>query len=190
MRRLFLAVLLCASATVPVLADDAQDCFQQKDPQLRIKGCSEIIQRNPNDGTAYHNRAVAYGLAGDLNHAIADYTKTIEITPDNAAAYDNRGRAYASKGDYTNAVADVTKASELVAKASTWAAVTKPKPPTPVATAPKGTASAPKTAVIPAKEVATAPKAKPTPPARNNVVKKVPEDPWQTRAVFQDTGIN
>ena len=73
---------------------------------------------HPNDATAYHNRAVAYGLAGDIDNAIADYTKVIEIAPSNASAYDNRGRAYASKGDYTHAVEDQTKAQELLAKAA------------------------------------------------------------------------
>jgi tetratricopeptide (TPR) repeat protein len=99
MRTLFLALLLFVSSAVIVFANDEQDCFQGKVPQLKIKGCSEIIQRAPNDATAYHNRAVAYGLSGEVDRAIADYTKTIEIRPDNAAAYENRGRAYASKGD-------------------------------------------------------------------------------------------
>ena len=111
MRPLLLALLLFVSSAVPVLANDEQDCFQGKVPQLRIKGCSEIIQRAPDDATAYHNRAVVYELSGDIDRAIADYTKTIEIRPDNAAAYENRGRAYASKGDYTHAIADAMKAS-------------------------------------------------------------------------------
>ena len=94
-----LTAVMVVLASVPVLADDERDCFQQTDPQLRIKGCSQMIQRDPADAAAYHNRAVAYGLLGDLDHAIADYTKTVEIKPDNAGAYENRGRAYASKGD-------------------------------------------------------------------------------------------
>ena len=119
MRRLpLLTVAAILSAAAPVLANDEQDCFQGQEPQLRIKGCSEIIRRDPYDATAYHNRAVAYVLAGDLDRAIEDYTRTIEIRPDDPTAYENRGRAYASKGDYTGAFADVMKASELVAKAT------------------------------------------------------------------------
>ena len=128
MRPLLLALLLFVSSAVPVLANDEQDCFQGKVAQLRIKSCSEIIQRAPNDATAYHNRAVGYELSGDIDRAIADYTKTIEIRPDNAAAYENRGRAYASKGDYTHAIADATKASELVAKATAQPTGSIPKP--------------------------------------------------------------
>jgi tetratricopeptide (TPR) repeat protein len=113
MHRLILTVALVFSTGVPASANDEQDCFHHKDPQLRIKGCSQMIQRDPADAAAYHNRAVAHGLLGDLDHAIADYTKTVEIRPDNVGAYESRGRAYASKGDYTNAIADAMKASEL-----------------------------------------------------------------------------
>jgi tetratricopeptide (TPR) repeat protein len=122
-------VVAIASTLAPVFANDEQDCFQGKEPRLRIEGCSKIIQRNPNDAAVYHNRAVAYGLAGDIESAIADYTKAIEIEPNNATAYENRGRAYASKGDFTHAVADETKANELLAKASAQPIVITPKKP-------------------------------------------------------------
>ena len=115
---LMLTVVVMVSAAMPAMADVGADCAQSKDPLLRVKGCSEIIRRNPNDASAYHHRAVAYELAGDTDKAIADYSKVIEIAPNDASAYDNRGRAYANKGDYVRAVADVTKASELVAKAA------------------------------------------------------------------------
>src|SRR4029453_5526097 len=106
--RLLLALVVIVSAAVPVLGGDEQDCFQGQEPELRIKGCSEFIQRAPNDTAGYHNRAAAYGLAGDIDNALAEYTKVFKISPDKASAYDNRGRAYASKGDYTHAVEDQT----------------------------------------------------------------------------------
>jgi Flp pilus assembly protein TadD len=126
MRPLVVALAI-VSVAPPVRASDEQDCFQGQDPKRRIKGCSEIIQRAPNDATAYHNRAVAYGLGGDIDNAITDYTKVIEIAPSNASAYDNRGRAYASKGDYTHAVEDEVKARELIAKATAQPIVLTPK---------------------------------------------------------------
>ena len=142
-----LVMVTIVSAAAPVLASDEQDCFQGQEPELRIKGCSEIIQRAPNDATAYHNRAVAYGLAGDIDNAIADYTTVIELAPSNASAYDNRGRAYASKGDYTHAVEDETKAHELMAKATAQPIAVTPK----ARKATKLTASAPKITKSPAK---------------------------------------
>ena len=112
---------LAASVIVGVLsgsalADDNRDCIDSKDQDLRIKGCSALLQRDPRDPIAYHYRGIAYGLKGDLDRAISDYNKAIEFNPTYAPAYDNRARAYASKGDYTHAVADVTKATELAAR--------------------------------------------------------------------------
>jgi tetratricopeptide (TPR) repeat protein len=125
--RLLLILVAIVSAAAPAVASDEQDCFQGQEPELRIKGCSQIIQRAPDDATAYHNRAVAHGQAGDIDSAIADYTKVIQMAPDNASAYDNRSRAYASKGDYTHAVEDGTKAHELMAKATALPIMVTPK---------------------------------------------------------------
>jgi tetratricopeptide (TPR) repeat protein len=164
---LLLVMVMIVSAAAPVLASDEQDCFQGQEPALRIKGCSEIIQRAPHDATAYHNRAVAFGLTGDIDNAIADYTKVIEIAPSNASAYDNRGRAYASKGDYTRAVEDEVKAHALMAKAAAQPIVVTPKARKPT----KVTASAPKTTKSP-------PKARAVPKANNNVAKEASESSW------------
>ena len=170
MRRLLLLTgVVIVSAVAPVLASDEQDCFQSQEPQRRIKGCSEIIQRAPQDATAYHNRAVGYELSGDIDRAIADYTKTIEIKPDNAAAYENRGRAYASKGDYTHAVADAIKASELVAKATAQPEKLAPKPPKIGAITPKS----PKT-------VAATPNPPKIPQANNDAGKETSRDAWRS----------
>ena len=121
--------------TTAALADSKSDCLDSKDHELRIKGCSAIILRNPNDVIAYHNRGDAYGQKGDFDHAIADYTKAIELNPNYAPAYNSRGRAYTSKGDYVHAVADVTRAGELSPKAAPltpklrpWPAVVKAAP--------------------------------------------------------------
>jgi tetratricopeptide (TPR) repeat protein len=159
--RLLLVLVAIVWAAAPVLASDEQDCFQGHEPELRIKGCSEVVQRVPDDATAYHNRAVAYGLAGDIDNAIADYTKVIQMAADNASAYDNRGRAYASKGDYTHAVEDVTKAHELMAKATAQPIMVTPKSPKTT----KVTANAPN---------ATKRKATLTPKAGTNVSKAAP----------------
>ena len=170
MRRLLLTSVVIVLAAAPILANDEQDCFQSQEPQLRIKGCSKIIQRDPNDATAYHNRAAAYGLAGDIDNAIADYTKVIEIAPNNVSAYDNRGSAYASKGDYTRAIADEIKTSELIAKATTHPTVIAPKAPKTTNT-PKSMAAVTTATTIP-------PNAKALPKVRNNAGKEAPGSSW------------
>jgi tetratricopeptide (TPR) repeat protein len=51
----------------------------------------------------------AYKL-GNLDLAIMDYTKAIDINPNYAKAYDNRGVAYARQGSLTRAIDDFTMA--------------------------------------------------------------------------------
>ena len=181
MLRQLLTVVALGSAASAVFAAE-QDCFQARDHQLRIEGCSQIIQRDPNDATAYHNRAFARGLAGDIDNAIADYSRVIEMAPENASAYVNRGRAYASKGEYTHAVADQTRAQELIAKATAQPTVAPPQPtgsasqltgapPQPgAATVPK----TPKKAVAARKAPTVPPKEKAIPEASTNVVEEPP----------------
>jgi tetratricopeptide (TPR) repeat protein len=127
MLQLLLTVVMFLWAESSVLAGDEKDCFQGHEPQLRIKSCSEIIQRSPNDATAYHNRAFAYELAGDLDNALADYSKVIALAPSDASAYVDRGRAYTSKGDNIHAIQDETKAHDLIAKAAMQPPIQTPK---------------------------------------------------------------
>ena|SRR5262245_2896876 len=163
MLQLLLTIIALLWAASSVLASDEQDCFQGSEPQQRIKGCTEIIQRDPDDAIAYHNRAFAYGLAGDVDSAIDDYSKVIALAPSNASAYSNRGRAYASKGDYVHAVADETRAHELLSKALAQPSVTTP--PSPPKVAKKTAVAAKPPPVVPPKAKAAA--APPPEPSNN-----------------------
>src|SRR5262252_5140913 len=120
------ASLMLVSAAA--LADDKSDCLDSKDHDLRIRGCSAIIERNPKDVVAHSNRAEAYAFKGDIDRAISDYTKAIVLDPNYAPAYNGRGRAYVSKGDYVRAVDDVTRAGELTRKERSQPAVVKAAP--------------------------------------------------------------
>jgi tetratricopeptide (TPR) repeat protein len=52
-----------------------------------------------------------YGI--NLDQALADYSKAIELDPKFGAAYSSRGRVYHEKGDLDEALADYCKAIEL-----------------------------------------------------------------------------
>jgi len=71
-------------------------------------------------GRAFGDRAFDYYISGinredrgDLDGALADYTKAIELKPDHAFAYNNRGVVKKAKGDLDGALADETRAIEL-----------------------------------------------------------------------------
>ena len=167
LRSVLTASLVLASTAA--LADSKTDCLTAKDHDLRIKGCSEILQHNPKDGVAYYNRADAYALKGDNDRAIADYTKAIDINPHNAPAYNGRGRAYTGKGDYVHAVADVTRAGELAAKPvpklPTASAAVKATPRKSKEVTKPGAATPNPQALPPAGMAAGADKSKPSPKA-------------------------
>ena len=56
---------------------------------------------------------IAYYKKGELDKAIANYTKAIELQPDYAEAYYNRGLAYRNKATFDKAIADYDKAIAL-----------------------------------------------------------------------------
>jgi tetratricopeptide (TPR) repeat protein len=57
--------------------------------------------------------AIAKGKKGDLDGAIADYSRAIEIDPKNTLAYNNRGNAKSNKGDQNGAIGDYNRAIEI-----------------------------------------------------------------------------
>ena len=154
------SLLLVGAVVVawPMLAsaDDRSDCLADKDGELGIKACSNLIARDPNDAVAYHHRGIAAQATGDLDRALADYNKAIEIKPSYGPAYESRARVYLAKGDYTQAVADVTRSVELAPKQASGAQVT----------------ASSKRAAKPAK---AAPRAKPSVPAEELVPGNWPE---------------
>jgi len=62
---------------------------------------------------AYFNRGLVYANKEDMDRAISDWDKAIELDPDFSAVYYNRGIAYANRGETQNAIADFKKVLEL-----------------------------------------------------------------------------
>ena len=117
-----LLVMLSTAAS----ADDWRDCTNVYSPDLGIPSCTRIINSGREStkklAYAYSKRATAYYMRcfprcdqkgnADLDHAIADYEKAIELDPDNGP-YGQRATAYFDKGDFDRAIADWDEAIEL-----------------------------------------------------------------------------
>ena len=61
----------------------------------------------------YNNRANLYKEQGEVQLALADYQKALEINPNNANAYNNRANLYQQQGEMELALADYQKALEI-----------------------------------------------------------------------------
>ena len=78
------------------------------------------IQLDEGLALAYNSRGCVYfaeyeldNSADNLENAIADFSKAIELIPKYAEAYNRRGGAYLSKSNSEDAIADFNKAIEL-----------------------------------------------------------------------------
>ncbi len=94
-----------------------EDCSQNRDPDRRIRGCTQIIERG--DATpkyiagAYEARGLAHHKKRDYDRAIADFDKAIEINPEKVGFHISKGIAYVEKRDRERAIAAFRKALEI-----------------------------------------------------------------------------
>jgi tetratricopeptide (TPR) repeat protein len=95
----------------------------------------QVIELDPSNSHAYHNRGISYDKLGEFELAIADFSKgegvsaaaalvwsltvrpvvaaVLELDTHNANAYFNRGSTHDSLGSYDKAIADYTRALEI-----------------------------------------------------------------------------
>ena len=67
----------------------------------------------PNDAQGFDERARARRFNGDMNGAIADFSRVIEFEPKSESAVYSRGITRLQKGDYDAAIADLNRVIEL-----------------------------------------------------------------------------
>ncbi len=65
-----------------------------------------ITVPNPQNHIFYNNLGITHSEKGELDLAIKDFDKAIELNPDYAEAYNNRGNVYDEKGDFDKAIVD------------------------------------------------------------------------------------
>ncbi|WDT77707.1 MAG: hypothetical protein MPW16_20515 (plasmid) [Candidatus Manganitrophus sp.] len=90
--------------------------WSSKKYTLAIKDHDKIIELDPVDGSAYHERGFVYNKIGEYWNAIQDFTQALKAkkkVPFVYQTYLNRGKAYDNIGQFNEAISDYTKAIEL-----------------------------------------------------------------------------
>jgi len=112
-------MLLFLSLTASRAGADAlanHDCFAN-DAMLRIRGCSQLLQRKDLDpatrATAFATRALGLSIIGRHEEAVLDYDKALNIIPDYPVALNNRAWALFKLGRIAEALPDVEKSLRL-----------------------------------------------------------------------------
>jgi tetratricopeptide (TPR) repeat protein len=80
--------------------------------EITIAEHTAALEIDPHQVTVFVNRGTAYARQGELDKAIADYTRALELQPD-AALYRRRALAHARKRALDEAIADYTESLRL-----------------------------------------------------------------------------
>ena len=119
---IFIAFIFLASGPLagPSFAanqKDISDCDQDEHDDLRITGCTRLINAREvstrSIASAYNKQAIAWKHKGEIDKAIADYSQAIRTDPKLSAPWHNRAQLWLSKEQYDKAIADFNQAIKL-----------------------------------------------------------------------------
>ena len=83
------------------------------DLQQVIRGCTEILGRDPKNVAGLYIRGLAYLRSRQYDASVQDYDRALQINPRMEGAYNNRGLAYANKKLYDLAKRDFEQSIAL-----------------------------------------------------------------------------
>ncbi|MBI3722549.1 tetratricopeptide repeat protein [bacterium] len=83
-----------------------------------FKQIAALSEREPGTAVGFRERAQRRNDRGELDAAIADYGRAIELDPRYAMSFNNRGAALLEKGELARAIADFDRAIELDPRSS------------------------------------------------------------------------
>ncbi len=118
MRRtaIFVATLATALTTL-ARAGMVDDCVLERDPNLRIGGCTAVIGsdewKDKGLAWAYIGRGIAYSRLNEHVRAIQDYDQALRIDPGYAKACNGRAWSLYLMGRHAEALGDVDRALSL-----------------------------------------------------------------------------
>lgn len=101
--------------SVQGLRQEAADQAKQGNYQQAIDLLTQVInsslsRRTPMD---YNNRGLMYFHSGQIEEAIGNYNRALELNPNLAAAYNNRANCYVNQGELVDALVDYDRALDL-----------------------------------------------------------------------------
>ena len=94
--------------------DNAVRQLEQKQYEQGIAALLKVTQSVPTATAPYIDLGIAYGRTGDLDKAVASFTRALEINPRHPIAYNELGMVYRRKGQFAEARASYEKAIALV----------------------------------------------------------------------------
>ena len=81
--------------------------------EANIGSLTTVIQRNPSDANGYNVRGTAFGQAGKLKEAIADFDTAIKLNPSFYQAYASRALVQRRLGRDDLALADYNRSLQI-----------------------------------------------------------------------------
>jgi tetratricopeptide (TPR) repeat protein len=111
------AALVAALITTGARATPFDDCQNSRDPELKLRACTYVIENKSAPGRA---RALAHTSRANVlrgrkqyDDALGDYARAIELNPELPPAFNGRGWTFVLKGEFERAIADISRAIEL-----------------------------------------------------------------------------
>ena len=115
MPRAFRSLLLLAAlgAASPALADATDQACSTGTAERRIPACTKILDRvlaKSTRATVLYRRGLAYADKGDDNHAVEDFTASLNLRPRDATTLNARAEAFGRLDKTDEALADYASA--------------------------------------------------------------------------------
>ena len=67
---------------------------------IQARDYSRVIELDPRNSHAHHNRGISHDKKGEFQQAIADFSRVLELDQTNANAFFNRGSTHDALGAY------------------------------------------------------------------------------------------
>jgi tetratricopeptide (TPR) repeat protein len=96
-----------AQSRAAVLVDQAVELITNKQYDTALDVLNQAIAADPGYGLTYYNQGVVFHFTGNLEGAVASYTKALSFNNKDASSYYNRGLAHRDSGKLSEAEGDL-----------------------------------------------------------------------------------